>query len=117
MKWTKPFNHEDVLRPGATELLERLIGDDIHDVSRETMPLLLTDDAIEAGYNGDLVWFRQHISSDRRGAAEYPLAVAMRQGARAVFETPALTVGDGPQREGRGGGRGIPVPRTSVGRG
>ena len=93
MKWTKPFNHEDVLRPGATELLERLIGDDIHDVSRETMPLLLTDDAIEAGYNGDLVWFSQHISSDRRLATEYPLAVVMRQGARAVFETPALTVG------------------------
>ena len=93
LMWTWAFNPNCVLRPGATELIERLIGDKIHNVSWETMVQLLTDDAIEAGHRGDLAWFGQHIRPDQRRAAEYPLAVVMREGPKAIFETPKLTVG------------------------
>ena len=91
--WTSAFNAEDVLRPGAAELIERLIGDKVPNVNRETIAHLLTHDAMEAACRGDLVWFGRHMRTFARRSAEYPLAVAARQGPGGLFEPPRLTVG------------------------
>ena len=93
MTWTWACSSQDALRPGATQMLGRLIDSEIHTVSRETMLDLLTNDAMEAAHRGDLQWFRRHIKPGNGRAAEYPLAVGERQGPRALFETPRLTVG------------------------
>lgn len=55
--------------------------------------ILLGDSTIEAGMAADTLWYLEHLQSTRRKAAEFPVAIADRNGTQALQETPRVTLG------------------------
>ena len=53
----------------------------------------LTEEAVNAGFTGDLAWYRDRLSQARREGAHYPLKVAENRGAEGLTARPQIMLG------------------------
>lgn len=60
----------------------------------ETLERMLSPQALEAGYSGDLDWFRnQLLAGERPQVYEYPISVIKARGLETLLNMPKITIG------------------------
>ena len=98
VRWTEMARVKGTLNANGRKLVRNLT--DTHDgtldggyVNWDDLYQVLTDGAIEAGLGGDLDWLDEQMTSTKRNAARYPIAIARNRGPEHLNRTPRITVG------------------------
>ncbi len=91
--WTDMTKVKGVLQTKGREAVRNLTNGNDGEVSWDDIIPALTEEAVEAGLQGDLDWFEANLTAAKRNAAKFPLAIARNRGAEQLARTPQANIG------------------------
>ena len=115
--WTEMTKVKGVLQAKGRETVRNLTNGADGEVGWDGIPTVLTEEAVEAGLQGDLDWFEANMTSTKKNAAKFPLAIGPEPGPGAVGPDSTGKYRNGALGERSGGGRCVPLPRREAGPG
>ena len=94
-KWTKTLASKGVLAPKSRGAIKEITDDDPlgYGIGWDTLHHILSDEAIDAGLQGDLDWYRRHLLASMERTAQFPITIAKLQGPEKLEESPRVVVG------------------------
>ena len=96
--WIEVVKSEGFLVHGAKAQLKRWVKEQVQFDDDMLSSLFLggsvaSGEAIEAAWDGDYKWLRDHITNSKKQALDYPIRVADKHGIEALRKEPLITVG------------------------
>ena len=91
--WTDMTKVKGVLQAKGRQAVRNLTNGEDGEVSWDGIIPALTEEAVEAGLQGDLDWFEANLTAAKRNAAKFPLAIARNRGAEQLARTPQANIG------------------------
>ena len=91
--WTDMTKVKGVLQTKGRGAVRNLTNGKDGEVSWDDIIPALTEEAVEAGLQGDLDWFEANLTAAKRNAAKFPLAIARNRGAEQLIRTPQANIG------------------------
>ena len=91
--WTEMTKVKGVLQAKGRETVRNLTNGADGEVGWDGILTVLTEEAVEAGLQGDLDWFEANMTSTKKSAAKFPLAIARNRGAEQLARTPQANIG------------------------
>jgi len=90
-KWADCLKADQVFRRGAKAQIEQLPFE--QEVRFDWFAQWMHDEAFSHALDMDLDWFIDHALASKRGPLDFPYQIVKSRGAKALTETPKLTIG------------------------
>ena len=74
-RWTEMVKVKGALNEKGRKIIEQLVDGEEGMLEWDAIHAVFTEEAVEAGLTGDLDWFEQQLTSAKKTAAIFPLAI------------------------------------------
>lgn len=91
--WTKNVKTKGVLNPGGKGIANSLQDGPFGCVDWDDLHEIFTEDAIEAGLNGDLDWYQEKLTTAKKQGSQFPIIIARNRGVETLEKSPQVIVG------------------------
>ena len=92
-RWTEMVKVKGALSEKGRKIIKQLVDGEDGMLEWDAILAIFTEEAVEAGLAGDLDWFEQQLTSAKKTAAKFPLAIIKNRGPECLNETPRTFVG------------------------
>ena len=92
-RWTEMVKVKGALNEKGRKIIKQLVDGEEGMLEWDDIQAVFTEEAVEAGLSGDLDWFEQQLTSAKKTAAKFPLAIIKNRGPECLNETPRTFVG------------------------
>ena len=92
-RWTEMVKVKGTLNEKGRKIVKQLVDGEEGMLEWDAIHTVFTEEAVEAGLMGNLDWFEQQLTSDKKTAAKFPLAIIKNRGPECLNETPRTFVG------------------------
>ena len=92
-RWTEMVKVKGTLNEKGRKIVKQLVDGEEGMLEWDAIHTVFTEEAVEAGLMGNLDWFEQQLTSDKKTVAKFPLAIIKNRGPECLNETPRTFVG------------------------
>ena len=92
-RWTEMVKVKGALNEKGRKIVKQLVDGEEGMLEWDAIHAVFTEEAVEAGLTGNLDWFEQQLTSAKKTAAKFPLAIIKNRGPECLNETPRTFVG------------------------
>ena len=92
-RWTEMVKVKGTLNEKGRKIVKQLVDGEEGMLEWNAIHTVFTEEAVEAGLMGNLDWFEQQLTSAKKTAAKFPLAIIKNRGPECLNETPRTFVG------------------------
>ena len=86
-RWTEMVKVKGALNDKGRKIVKQLVDGEEGMLEWDDIHAVFTEEAVEAGLTGDLDWFEQQLTSAKKTAAIFPLAIIKNRGPKCLNET------------------------------